>query len=96
MSTKPVLVVGNPQSVAASITSVSLFGANGAAKFRSIFNESTANLFVLFNGVNASLTLYTVKVLPGTYYEFNNFYLYNNQVNGIWDAANGFARTMEF
>jgi hypothetical protein len=95
MTAKPAVYVGSPQSVTSSASNVSIFGANSASVFRSVFNESTATLYLLFNGTPASLTLYTVRVAPNTFFQFPAP-VYTSQVNGIWDAANGFARTMEY
>lgn len=87
---------GSPQSVPFSATSVSLFGANFGANFRSVFNDCDKACYILFNGTAASATLFTLKLAAGGFYVFDQP-LYNNQVNIIWDAAGtGAARTMEY
>ena len=60
----------------------------------SVFNDSTANLFVKF-GVTASTSSFTVKIAPGGYYEMPTTPTYQGQIDGIWDAANGNARVTE-
>jgi hypothetical protein len=86
----------SPQSatlanVASSASSVTLFAANGAARARTIYNDSTAVLYVKF-GATASATSYTVQLAAGDYYEFPQP-CYGGVVDGIWAAANGNART---
>lgn len=78
-------------NVASSTSSVALFAAVGSINGRSIFNDSTANLFVAFGSAAASTTNFTVKLAAGAFYEFREAG-YAGPVQGIWDAANGNAR----
>lgn len=78
-------------NVASSATNVTLFAADGTASARTIFNDSTAVLYVKF-GTTASTTSYTVQIAASGYYEFPQP-LYAGQVDGIWASANGNART---
>lgn len=80
-------------SVAGSATSVSLLAANAARKQATVYNESTANLYLKL-GATASITSYTVKITAGGYYELPRSG-YTGAVDGIWDAANGNARITE-
>jgi hypothetical protein len=79
-------------SVAGSATAVTLFaaGAGNDAAARTIFNDSTALLYVKF-GATASVTDYTVQIPPGGYYEAPAP-VYDGLVTGIWAAATGNAR----
>lgn len=96
MAVKPFQPVGSPQSVPWSASSVSLFGANAASVFRSVYNDTDKPCYILFNGTAASAVLFTVKLAAGAFFQFP-LPLYTNQVNIIWDAAGtGFARTMEY
>jgi hypothetical protein len=96
MSTKPFSPVGNPQSVAYSATSVSLFGNAPSDSFRSVYNDSDKPCYILFNGTPASATLFTVKLASQQYFVFPTP-LYTQQVNIIWDAAgSGAARTTQY
>jgi hypothetical protein len=95
VTVKPTFPFAVVSSVASSATVVTLFNGNGGVKVRTIFNESSAKLYVKF-GVTASLTDYTVQVAAGGYYEFPQPALYNGLVTGIWDAANGNARLTEY
>jgi hypothetical protein len=76
-------------NVASSATNVTLFAA-AAANMRTIFNDSTAVLYVKF-GATASTTSYTTQIAAGGYYEFPQP-LYTGQVDCLWASANGFAR----
>lgn len=77
-------------NVTSSATSVTLFAANGAARARAIYNDSTAVLYLKY-GATASTTSYTVQLAAGAYYEFPQP-VYGGVVDGIWASANGAAR----
>jgi len=77
-------------NVASSASSVTLFAASASVKARTIYNDSTAVLYVKF-GATASATSYTVQLAAGDYYEFPQP-CYGGVVDGIWAAANGNAR----
>jgi hypothetical protein len=79
-----------PTNVASSASSVTLFAGTAGARERTIFNDSTATLYVKF-GATASTTSYTVAILAGGYFEFPQP-CYGGLVDGIWASANGFAR----
>lgn len=81
-------------NVNSSATNVTVFAANAGAKYRTVYNDSTAVLYLKF-GATASATSYTVQLAAGAYYEFPQP-LYGGQVDGIWAAANGAARTTEW
>ncbi len=76
-------------SVASSASSVNLFAA-GKVNGRSIYNDSTAVLYVKF-GATASTSSYTLQIPAGGFFEFP-VPMYNGQVDGIWASANGNAR----
>jgi len=82
-----------PTSVASSATSVSLLAANSSRKGSTIWNNSTANLYVEF-GATASTTAFTARLGAGGYYEVP--FTYTGTVSGIWDAVNGSALVREF
>jgi hypothetical protein len=88
------MVSSNTASVAASASNVNIFAANEGAIGRTVFNDSTATLYLKM-GATASTTSYTVQIAAGGYYEFPTP-AYSGQVDGIWTAANGNARTTEF
>lgn len=77
-------------NVASSATSVPLFTPAPIANGRTIWNDSTAVLFVKF-GATASATSYTVQIPAQGYFEFP-VPVYAGEVDGIWAAANGAAR----
>lgn len=83
-------------SVASSATSVQIFAANSAIMRRTLFNESSAILYLKFASTAASLTSYTTQVAAGAMYEFPGNPCYRGAVTGIWASANGAARTTEF
>lgn len=83
---------GTTSSVASSSTVVTLLAANVQRKGATIYNESTAVLYVRF-GAAASATAYTVQVAANGYYELP--FGYTGIVTGLWATANGSARVTE-
>ncbi|GAX46206.1 hypothetical protein NIES4075_72270 [Tolypothrix sp. NIES-4075] len=82
-----------PSSVDASTTSVNLLAATSARKGATIWNNSTANLYVEL-GATATTSAFTAKVGAGGYYEIP--FTYTGVISGIWDAVNGKALIREF
>ena len=84
------------QHVASTTSSVQLIGS-GPRNLACIFNESTANLYIAFGFEvsdavpNAGVlhTKFSHKILPGGYFEVPQTMFWN--VQGAWDAVNGFA-----
>lgn len=80
-------------SVASSAASVTLRAASAARKGLAIYNDSTAQLFLLLGAGPASATAFTIEMDPSSYYEvpFN----YTGIVTGVWSAVDGAARVTE-
>ena len=76
--------------VPASVSSSQiLMAANPKRANLTIFNDSTANLYIDFTKA-ATLTDFAVKIMAGGYYELPiNF---TGSINGLWDGTNGNAR----
>lgn len=83
-----------PTNVAASASSVTLFSATGQARGRTVYNDSTAVLYLKL-GSSASSTSYTVQLGAGAYYEFPQP-VYSGVVAGVWASATGSARVTEW
>lgn len=79
-------------TVASSVSNVTLLSANSNRRGATIYNESTSDLYIKL-GATASLTDFTVRMIPGSYYE--NPYGYTGRIDGIWVSANGQARMTE-
>lgn len=99
VATDPALVVdsrhpatGALANVAGSAASVTLLAANVARLGATIFNDSTAILYVKF-GTTASLTSFTVRMISNAYYEVP--FRYTGRIDGIWASATGNARVTE-
>ena len=80
-------------TVASSITSVAILAANAARRGATIWNASTATLFMDLDAA-ASATDYAARLDPGGYYEVP--YNFTGAISGIWSAANGNALVREF
>lgn len=82
-------------NVASSASSVTLLAANALRQMATIYNDSTAVLYVKF-GTAAAITpaSYTVQIPAGGYYELPHP-VYHGRIDGIWAAANGAAHVTE-
>lgn len=78
--------------VASAITDTQLLPAR-VRSGATVWNDSTATLFLGMGAAAASATDATVKIGPGDYYEIP--FGCKDQVRGIWDVANGAARISE-
>ncbi len=78
-----------------TVASTTLLAANAARRGVTIFNDSTADLFVKY-GATASATSFTVKIAGGGYWEMPSP-TYLGVLDGIWsaDTASGAARVTE-
>jgi len=83
---------GTTSNVAGSASNVTLLAANTARIGATIFNDSTADLYIKF-GVTASTTSFTVKLIQDAYLEVPSNYTGN--IDGIWGSATGSARVTE-
>lgn len=83
------------RSVTAASSTRTLLDKNQARLGATILNADTASaLYVLSDG-DATITQYTVKLIPGAYYEMP--YRYTGRISGIWDVGfSGSALITEF
>jgi hypothetical protein len=90
-----VATTGTPTSVASSTTAATLLAANANRRGATIYNESTAVLYLaLFTHTSVSTTVYTLQIAAGGYYELPQPVVLG-EVSGVWAAANGSARITE-
>lgn len=80
-------------SVSSSASNVTLKAANTSRLGLSVYNNSTAILY-LKCGTTATSADYTVEMSPEDYWEAP--YGYVGNVDGIWASANGAALVTEF
>jgi hypothetical protein len=78
-------------NVASSATSTTIFAATALARGRTVYNDSTAVLYLALDGSVASNSNYTVQLAAGAYFEFPAPAV-SGLVTGIWASANGNAR----
>jgi hypothetical protein len=93
----PVQIVPSPGAftagtgiVSASTSAVTILSANGLRRFATIYNDSTAVMYLVF-GPGASLTNYTLQMAPGGFYEVP-VGLATMSFSAIWASAVGAAR----
>lgn len=81
--------------VADTNSSTTLLASNANRLGATIFNDSSALLYVLLGSGTASATNYTAKLYSNGYYECPA--LYTGQINGIWatDPGDGGAKVTE-
>lgn len=89
----PVSTTAASTTVASSTTSVAILAANASRKGATIWNASTATLFMDLDAA-ASAADYAAKLDPGGYYEVP--FGFTGAISGIWSAANGSALIREF
>lgn len=85
---------GAQTSVAGSVTDVTILAANSAREGATVYNESSAVLYLLLANTVSSITVYTLQVTGGSYYEVP--FGYTGIIKGIWASATGSARITEF
>ncbi|MEH2261037.1 hypothetical protein [Nostoc sp.] len=81
-----------PTTVASSTTSGIILAANSNRKGATIWNDSTATLYLEF-GATATTSAFTAKLSPSGYFEVP--FHYTGVISGIWSAANGNALVRE-
>jgi hypothetical protein len=79
-------------SVAGSATNVTLLPSNGTRLGATIYNDSTALLYIKL-GALATSTDFTIKLFPMSYWEVP--FGYTGEIDGIWASATGHARIDE-
>jgi hypothetical protein len=79
-------------TVAASASSVTLLSSTSLRLGATIYNDSTAVLYIKL-GTTASSSSFTIKLQPDGYYEVP--FGYTGRIDGIWASATGNARISE-
>lgn len=82
-------------SVASSASSVSLVAANPARKGISIYNNSTAALYLSY-ATPATAANSFMQMQPGSLLMLDQQLMVSNAIYGIWTAANGTAQITEY
>lgn len=81
-------------SVGSATSSTTILALNANRKGATIFNDSTAILYLDLSGGTASSTSYSVQIAAGGYYEVP--FGWSGLITGIWASVNGNARVTEF
>ena len=76
-----------------SATNVTLLAANESRKMATIYNNSTAHLYIKY-GVTASLNSFTLRISPEDYLELPAP-CYLGRIDGFWESVNGNAMVTE-
>lgn len=90
---QPAAATGATTSVGAATSATSLKAANANRLGLTVYNDSTATLYLLLGAGTVSSTVHTVQLAPGAYYETP--FRFTGAVTGIWSAVNGNARITE-
>ena len=89
----PAATVGLTVEVQSAVSGIVLLAANTNRKGVTIFNDSTARLFVNVNATyNAAL--YAFAIEPGATYNMDE--RYSGEIMGQWSLVNGRALVTEF
>lgn len=96
----PVVSIGNTggatgtsATVTASTTAKTIQAANPGRRGLTVYNDSTAFLYVLLGAGTASTTVFSNKMQGGGYYEIPSGF--TGIVTGVWSSATGNARVTE-
>lgn len=90
----PPEVTSGISSVSASASSVTLLSANTLRSGASIYNDSSAILYIACTNAAASTTAFSYKAMPEAYFEVPSGY--TGEIRGIWASATGAARITEY
>lgn len=85
--------VGTQTIVAGSASDGTILASNIARLGATVYNDSTAILYLLMAGATSSSTVYSVQLGPNAYYEVPANY--TGVLKGIWASATGNARVTE-
>lgn len=85
---------GTLSNVSGSASSVTLLASNTSRLGATIYNDSSAILYIKLNSGAATTTSFTYKAMPEAYYEVP--FGYTGAITGIWASATGAARVEEF
>jgi hypothetical protein len=88
------LISDTPSPVASSASSVTLMNANANRRSLTIFNNSSAILYVCF-GATATQVGAKFAIGVGGFYEMPTGQIYTGVISGIWASANGNASIYE-
>lgn len=84
---------GTQSSVASSATDVTILASNANRLGASVYNDSTAILYLLLANATSSATAHSVQMQAGAYFEVPA--QYTGVIKGIWASATGSARVTE-
>ena len=89
---------GTITSVSGAAASTQLLASTTSRKGGTVFNDSTAILYLALADTTASTSVFTVKMEGGSYYELpaTEGGVYTGKIVGIWASATGAARITEF
>lgn len=85
---------GTQSIVAAAVADTAILATNANRKGATVYNDSTAIMYLLVASGAASTTVYTAQLIGGAYYEVP--FGYTGQIRGYWATATGNARITEF
>lgn len=98
-SSRSFVALATLSNVSSSASNVTLLAANPSRQGASIYNDSTAILYIKM-GATASTSSFTIALpagaTPAAAAFFEVPFGYTGQIDGIWASANGAARVTEY
>lgn len=85
---------GTMTSVAASATSVTALASNANRIGAAFYNDSSSLAYLAVSATTASLTAFTIRLMPNSYTDLDVDY--TGQINVIWATATGNLRVTEW
>lgn len=80
--------------VTSSASTVEIKAASARTRGVTIYNNSTAILYLRFGTADATTSSFTIQMATETFFEVP--YGYRGDIQGIWASANGNAMVTEF
>jgi len=81
--------------VAAATSTTTLLGAEPHRKMVSIYNDSTAIMFMKLGG-GAATNEFTIRMAADSFYELPEYGIYTGSITAVWTAATGSAQVAQF
>ena len=85
---------GTKSNVSGSASSVTILASSSSRKGATIFNDSSAILYLDLSGGTATTGSYSTQIAAGGYYEVPG--VYTGLITGIWSSGTGNARVTQF
>lgn len=85
---------GTMTTVASATSSTTILVSNANRVGAGIYNDGSSSMYLALSATAASLTAFTIRILPNSYYDLP--VTYTGQINAIWNGTASNARVTEW